>query len=93
LITAKGLSDIEINGRSIDQRLAVRRERVALSSSKSHSMRVAVTGAYGFSGKYMAPRLLALRHEVITLTNAPNRSNPFGDYVKATLISHMIQWR
>jgi nucleoside-diphosphate-sugar epimerase len=84
LITAKGLSDIEINGRSIDQRLAVRRERV---------VRVAVTGAYGFSGKYMAPRLLALRHEVITLTNAPNRSNPFGDYVKATLISHVIQWR
>jgi putative NADH-flavin reductase len=48
-------------------------------------MRVAVTGAYGFSGKYMARRLLDLRHEVITLTNSPNRSNPFGKSIKAFL--------
>ncbi len=34
-------------------------------------MRVAVTGAYGFSGKYIARRLLDQRHEVITLTNSP----------------------
>jgi nucleoside-diphosphate-sugar epimerase len=46
-------------------------------------MRVAVTGAYGFSGEYMARRLLDLRHEVITLTNSPNRPNPFGESVKA----------
>src|SRR5262249_20496351 len=46
-------------------------------------MRVAVTGAYGFSGKYMARRLLDLRHEVITLTNSPHRPNPFGESVKA----------
>ena len=46
-------------------------------------MRVAVTGAYGFSGKYMARRLLGLRHEVITLTNSPTRANPFGESVKA----------
>jgi len=48
-------------------------------------MRVSVTGAYGFSGKYMARRLLDLRHEVITLTNSPNRSNPFGKSIKAFL--------
>jgi uncharacterized protein YbjT (DUF2867 family) len=46
-------------------------------------MRVAVTGAYGFSGKYMARRLLDLRHEVITLTNSPHRANPFGESVRA----------
>jgi uncharacterized protein YbjT (DUF2867 family) len=46
-------------------------------------MRVAVTGAYGFSGKYMARRLLELRHEVVTLTNSPHRTNPFGESVKA----------
>lgn len=42
-----------------------------------------MTGAYGFSGKYMARRLLDLRHEVITFTNSPRRANPFGESVKA----------
>ena len=46
-------------------------------------MRVAVTGAFGFSGMYIAQRLLALRHEVITLTNSPDRPNPFGGSIKA----------
>lgn len=46
-------------------------------------MRVAVTGAFGFSGKYMARRLLEQGHEVITLTNSTRRSNPFGAAVKA----------
>ena len=45
-------------------------------------MRIAVTGAFGFSGKYIAQRLLALRHEVITLTNSP-RANPLGGSIKA----------
>jgi nucleoside-diphosphate-sugar epimerase len=48
-------------------------------------MRIAVTGAYGFSGKYMARRLLDLGHEVITLTNSPHGSNPFGESIKAFL--------
>ena len=47
------------------------------------SVRVAVTGAFGFSGRYIAQRLLALRHEVITLTNSPDRPNPFGGSIKA----------
>src|SRR5262249_31677805 len=46
-------------------------------------MRIAVTGAYGFSGKYMARRLLDQGHEVITLTNSPLRANPFGGSIKA----------
>ena len=46
-------------------------------------MRIAVTGAYGFSGKYIARRLLDLKHDVITLTNSPHRGNPFGELVKA----------
>jgi len=46
-------------------------------------VRVAVTGAFGFSGRYITQRLLALQHEVITLTNSPDRSNPFGGSVKA----------
>jgi NADH dehydrogenase len=46
-------------------------------------MRVAVTGAYGYSGQYIARRLLAAGHEVLTLTNSPHRANPFGERVKA----------
>lgn len=43
----------------------------------------AVTGAFGFSGKYMAKRLLDAGKEVITLTDSPNRPNPFKGVVKA----------
>jgi uncharacterized protein YbjT (DUF2867 family) len=46
-------------------------------------MRIAVTGAYGFSGRYIARRLLDSGHEVITLTNSPDRKNPFGKRVQA----------
>lgn len=42
-----------------------------------------VTGAYGYSGKYIAKRLLDEGQEVRTLTNSYQRSNPFGDIVKA----------
>lgn len=43
----------------------------------------AVTGAYGFSGSYIASRLLEEGHRVITLTNSPHRHNPFGKQVTA----------
>src|SRR6516164_3847325 len=46
-------------------------------------MRVAVTGAYGYSGQYMARRLLEQGHEVLSLTNSTQGSNPFGRKVKA----------
>lgn len=38
----------------------------------------AVTGAFGYSGKYIAHRLLAAGHRVITLTNSTDRANNFG---------------
>jgi uncharacterized protein YbjT (DUF2867 family) len=43
----------------------------------------AVTGAYGYSGKYIALRLLAQGRPVITLTNSGGRDNPFGGRVRA----------
>lgn len=46
-------------------------------------MKIAVTGAFSYSGKYITRRLLAQGHEVITLTGHPNRANPFGGKVKA----------
>ncbi len=42
-----------------------------------------VTGAFGFSGKYIAGRLLDAGHKVRTLTNSLDRQNPFGDRVEA----------
>jgi len=43
----------------------------------------AVTGAFGYSGKYIAKRLLETGKLVITLTNSLHRKNPFPDQVKA----------
>ena len=43
----------------------------------------AVTGAYGYSGKYIARRLLGEGQHVVTLTNSPARSDEFADRVKA----------
>jgi NADH dehydrogenase len=40
-----------------------------------------VTGAFGYSGKYIARRLLDAGHRVRTLTNSPARGNPFGDAI------------
>ncbi len=45
--------------------------------------RQAVTGAYGFSGKYIAQRLLDQQRDVITLTNSLSRANPFSDRIPA----------
>jgi NADH dehydrogenase len=42
-----------------------------------------VTGAFGYSGKYITQRLLAVGHRVRTLTNSPNRPSPFGTVVEA----------
>lgn len=43
----------------------------------------AVTGAFGYSGRYIATRLLSQGRAVITLTNSLNRPNPFGGQVRA----------
>jgi NADH dehydrogenase len=45
-------------------------------------MKIAVTGAFSYSGKYIAKKLLARGEEVITLTGHPNRPDPFNGQVK-----------
>jgi NADH dehydrogenase len=42
----------------------------------------AVTGAFGYSGRYIAQRLLSAGKPVITLTNSTSRANPFGSQVR-----------
>jgi NADH dehydrogenase len=42
-----------------------------------------VTGAFGYSGKYIAQRLLDRGRQVITLTNSLRRENPFDGRVPA----------
>lgn len=46
-------------------------------------MKIAVTGAFSYTGKYITRRLLAQGHEVITLTGHPDNPDPFGGQVKA----------
>ena len=41
-----------------------------------------VTGAFGYSGKYITTRLLAEGRRVRTLTNSTQRANPFGGQVE-----------
>jgi uncharacterized protein YbjT (DUF2867 family) len=43
----------------------------------------AVTGAFGYSGKYVAQKLLARGHSVITLTNSTDRANEFAGQIEA----------
>ena len=40
-----------------------------------------VTGAFGYTGKYITRRLLSMGKPVKTITGHPNRPNPFGDQV------------
>ncbi len=42
-----------------------------------------VTGAFSYTGKYIAQRLLSAGKTVATLTNHPKRPNPFGERVRA----------
>jgi uncharacterized protein YbjT (DUF2867 family) len=46
-------------------------------------MKIAVTGAFSYSGKYITKHLLEKGEDVITLTNHPDRPNPFNGKVKA----------
>lgn len=45
-------------------------------------MNIAVTGAFSYSGKYITQRLLDRGEKVFTLTNHPDRPDPFGGRVK-----------
>ncbi len=42
----------------------------------------AITGAFGYTGKYITRRLLAMGKEVRTLTGHPDNPNPFGERVR-----------
>jgi uncharacterized protein YbjT (DUF2867 family) len=42
-----------------------------------------VTGAFSFTGRYIAARLLGLGREVRTLTRKPQQESPFGELVEA----------
>jgi len=46
-------------------------------------MKIAVTGAFSYSGKYITRHLLERGEEVLTLTNHPDRPDPFNGKVKA----------
>ena len=45
--------------------------------------KIIVTGAFSYTGKYITRRLLDQGAQVITLTNHPNRPDPFAGRVKA----------
>jgi NADH dehydrogenase len=47
----------------------------------------AVTGAFGYSGRYIATRLLEQGRTVLTLTNSLQRANPLGARVRALPLS------
>ena len=51
-----------------------------MSSTPLH----AVTGAFGYSGKYIARRLLDSGQRAITLTNSIDRANAFGGQIPAS---------
>ncbi len=42
----------------------------------------AITGAFGYSGRYIARRLLERGEQVLTLTNHPDKPNPFGGSIR-----------
>jgi NADH dehydrogenase len=41
-----------------------------------------VTGAFGYSGRYIATELIARGERVRTLSNSAARGNPFGDGIE-----------
>ncbi len=46
-------------------------------------MKIVVTGAFSYTGKYVTRKLLEKGEEVVTLTNHPDRPDPFEGRVKA----------
>ncbi|MHC4381383.1 MAG: SDR family oxidoreductase [Planctomycetota bacterium] len=46
-----------------------------------------VTGAFGYSGRYIAQRLADAGHAVRTLTNSPQGDHPFGDRIDVRPLS------
>ena len=46
-------------------------------------MKIAITGAFSYSGKYIARRLLARGEEIVTLTGHTRRDDPFEGRIRA----------
>ncbi len=46
------------------------------------TQKIAVTGAFGYSGKYVAKILLKKNIKVMTLTNSMHKNNPFGGKIE-----------
>lgn len=46
-------------------------------------MKIVVTGAFSYTGKYLTRHLLEKGEQVVTLTNHPDRPDPFAGQVKA----------
>ncbi|MEZ5359753.1 MAG: NAD(P)H-binding protein [Candidatus Zixiibacteriota bacterium] len=44
--------------------------------------KIAITGAFGYTGKYIAKKCLEAGDEVITITNSVDRENSFGDRIR-----------
>src|SRR5512133_3267169 len=67
----------------MESRNLIRAHQQADGFQKGAKMKIAVTGAFSYSGKYITKRLLERGEAVITLTGHPNRPDPFGGKVKA----------
>jgi NADH dehydrogenase len=67
----------------MESRSKLRAHQQADGLQRGGIMKIAVTGAFSYSGKYITKRLLERGEEVITLTGHPNRLDPFGGKVKA----------
>ena len=50
----------------------------------------AVTGAFGYSGRHVAERLLARGARVRTLTGHPDRPDPFGGRVEVARLVDVV---
>lgn len=46
-------------------------------------MKIAVTGAFGYSGRRIAQKLLDIGHEVVTLTNTIPKNDPFAGKIRS----------
>jgi NADH dehydrogenase len=53
-------------------------DKIMTRKPKTH----AATGALGYSGRYIAQRLMEKDHDVMTLTNSPNRKSPLSGKIK-----------
>ncbi|MDP2660058.1 MAG: NAD(P)H-binding protein [Dehalococcoidia bacterium] len=60
--------------------LLVEERSTGISTAQADESSV-VTGAFGYTGKYIARRLVSQGQRVLTLTGHLNRTNPFGDKV------------